>query len=146
MYLVRWRGRKINSKIHVISLRIHQNIFSPKWRENWVKINFFLIHIPLFIYLFSSLLTDGINVAFLFCFFIFSGQRCLFSFFLFFFFSFDFLGLIVACFFFSFKDLIFILGHDFYFFVINLDNCFFFFFFSYLSLLIGHHSLTNVYE
>ena len=81
---------------------------------------------PLFIYLFSSLLAVGSNVAFLFFlfyyFFLFLGNiasslSLSLSLFLILFFSFDFLGLGMGVSFLSFFfNLIFILGHDFYFF------------------------------
>ena len=106
MCLVGWGGKKINCRAQVFSPWAHQNVFSPKWRENWVRMNFFLmdknayVHIPLFIYLFFSPWVVS-NVAFLFLFFVF-------------FFWFSRAGC-DSCFFF-FKDVIFIFGCDFYFF------------------------------
>ena len=43
VYLVGWGGRKINDRTQVFSPLAYQKVFSSKWRENLVGMNFFLI-------------------------------------------------------------------------------------------------------
>ena len=82
--LVGWRRRKINGGAQVFSPQTQQNVFSLKWRENWVEINFFLInknvhvHMPLFIYFLLPWQLAVSNVVFFFFFFFFWPITCLF--------------------------------------------------------------------
>ena len=88
----------------MFSPRAHQNVFSPKWRENWVRMNFFLIdknaHMHVHVNFFKLLLFISFStLPLVFCFFLFFSffffwqKRCPFflaSFFSFLFFFFCF--------------------------------------------------------
>ena len=124
-------------------------MFSPKWRENWVGMNFLLIdkNAHVFFKLLFFFFFLGNHVASSHHFFPFLNFFYLLGINIAsFFFSFDFLGFGCDSFFF-FTRCDFFFWYMIFIFIINLCDCsFFVWLFVTFFILIGYHSLTRVYE